>query len=214
MRLHQYTLHQRARINIILRCLDMNLTIMSLPSHYLITPSAENEAEFLAGLEASLLAGTRLMQFKGKGMDAKAYAALAKKVITLAHGYGCKVLLTGDPDRVQELGADGLHLDSKALNSVSSRPLADNYLVAVSGHTLDALKQGEAINASFGVLSPIRYTQAHPDIEPIGWEGLKTISAQLNMPFYALGGVSKDDEAEALNAGAQGVAGNKGYWKG
>lgn len=186
---------------------------MQLPSHYLITPNPENNTAFLAALERSLQAGTRLVQLKGKGMDSEAYATLAEKVIKLTHSYGGKVLLSGDPVLVERLGADGLHLDSRALTGVASRPLPDNYLLAVSGHSLEALKQGESIGASFGVLSPIKYTSAHPDIEPLGWDGLKEIAGQMAMPVYALGGVGAEDEAEAIKAGAQGVAGNRGYWK-
>ncbi|WP_303903024.1 hypothetical protein [Thiohalomonas denitrificans] len=38
------------------------------------------------------------------------------------------------------------------------------YLLVISGHTLKALRKGEALGASFAVLSPIKYTKAHPDI--------------------------------------------------
>lgn len=185
---------------------------MSFPSHYLITPTPNNEAAFLSALERSLEAGTRLLQLKGKGMEPEAYAALARKVIPLAHRYGAKVLLT-EPELVVALGADGLHLDSKALKTATQRPLSADYLVAISGHSLEALQQGEALGADFGVLSPIRYTSAHPDIAPIGWDGLAEIAAQLIIPLYALGGVSAEDEVEAFKAGAQGIAGNKGYWE-
>lgn len=186
---------------------------MSLPAHYLITPTADNESGFLAALERSLQAGTRLVQFKGKGMEGEAYARLAKRVISLAHAYDCKVLLTGDPGLVTQLGADGLHLDSKALHGANERPLPDNYLVAISGHDLTALKKGERIGASLAVLSPVNYTKAHPDIEPLGWEGFAQVVSQVGIPVYALGGVSADDEDAAIAAGGQGVAGNKGYWK-
>jgi len=186
---------------------------MQLPKHYLITPTTKNKGDFLTALEHSLQAGTRLIQLKGKGMDVQEYTELARLVVNMAHNYDCKVLLTGEPALVEQLGADGLHLDSKALEAASSRLLPEDYLVAVSGHTLEALKQGEAIGASFGVLSPIKYTNAHPDIEPIGWEGLTTIVAQLAMPVYALGGVSAKDESEAIKSGAQGIAGSRGYWE-
>ncbi len=153
------------------------------------------------------------MQLKSKGMDSNTYAVLAEAVITIAHSHGCKVLLDGDPALVQRLGADGLHLNSKALKSATERPLPDGYLIAVSGHTLEALQQGEAMGADFAVLSPVNYTKAHPDIEPLGWDGFADIAAKVSMPIYALGGVSANDEAAAIAAGGQGVAGNKGYWK-
>ncbi len=186
---------------------------MSLPTQYLITPNPDDEAAFLAGLERSLAAGIRLLQLKAKKLDREQYRALAEKVIALAHQYGCRVLLTGEASLVEELGADGLHLDSKALAACSERPVAEPCLLAVSGHTLEALQQGERIGASFGVLSPINYTSAHPDIEPLGWEGMKAICGQLKMPVYALGGVSAADEADAIDAGGQGIAGNKGMWQ-
>jgi len=186
---------------------------MTFPSHYLITPAPEDEEKFLSALRRRLEAGTRLLQLKGKGMDAAAYAELARKVIELCRGYDCRVLLTGDAALVERLGADGLHLDSKALNSARSRPLPDNYLIAVSGHDLAALQKGEEIGANLAVLSPVNYTSAHPDIAPLGWEGFAQIAASVSMPVYALGGVSADDEAAALKAGGQGVAGNKGYWQ-
>lgn len=186
---------------------------MPFPSHYLITPGPTDEASFLAALERSLEAGTRLLQLKGKGLDSAAYAALAEKVIRLAHRYDCRVLLSGDPAQVEQLGADGLHLDSKALRSAECRPLPDNYLVAVSGHDLQALQKGEKLGANFAVLSPVNYTSAHPDIEPLGWEGFGDIAGKVAIPVYALGGVSAEDETAARAAGGQGVAGNKGYWK-
>ncbi len=186
---------------------------MDFPRHYLITPSPEDETEFLAALERSLQPGTSLLQFKAKSLDTVAYAALAQKVVKICHGYGCKVLLTGDPLLVEKIGADGLHLDSKALKTIDSRPLSDDYLLAVSGHDLAALKRGEAIGASFAVLSPVNYTTAHPDIEPLGWEGFGHIASAVSIPVYALGGVSDKDESAAIAAGGQGVAGNKGYWK-
>jgi 8-oxo-dGTP diphosphatase len=185
---------------------------MPLPRHYLITPTAEDETTFLAALEQSLQGGTRLMLLKAKGLDDAAYRALAQKVIPLAHHYDCQVLLTGEAARVAELRADGLHLDSKALATCSARPLPGYYLLAVSGHTLEALQQGQALGARFAVLSPINATSAHPDLEPLGWAGMESIVKQLAIPVYALGGVSAEDEESAIAAGGQGVAGHKGYW--
>jgi len=190
-----------------------NAITMPLPRHYLITPNVDDETQFLTSLENSLQAGTRLMLLKAKGLSDEEYKALAEKVIPLAHRHDCQVLLTGDPLRVTELGADGLHLDSKALAVCTQSPLPGYYLIAISGHSLDSLQKGASIGASFAVVSPINYTAAHPDITPLGWDGLSAIVEQLPIPVYALGGVSADDESAAIEAGGQGVAGNKGYWK-
>ena len=187
---------------------------MILPTRYLITPAVKHAAEFLQLLEQSLRQGISLLQLRAKGMSEDAYAVLARQVVLLAHEYDARVLLNGDPALVLETGADGLHLDSKALSACNSRPIGDAWLLAASGHTLQAMQHAEAIQASFGVLSPVQYTSAHPDIEPIGWTGLAELTGKLELPVYALGGVSVDDEAIALASGAAGIAGNKGMWGG
>ncbi len=187
---------------------------MSLPHHYLITPKMDDEEQFIGALEQSLQAGTRLMQLRGKGLDESAYRALAGRVIPLAHRYGCRVLLSTTPALVTELGADGLHLDSKALLTAGSeRLLPQEFLLAVSAHDLQGVKKGEVMDADFGVLSPINYTSAHPDMAPLGWAGLQAMTQQTTLPLYALGGVSAEDEEQAIAAGALGVAGSRGYWQ-
>jgi len=186
---------------------------MTLPTHYLITPGIGEESEFFAALERSLEAGTRLLHFRGKGLEREVYAELARRVLALSGRHGARVLLSGDPELVITLGADGLHLDSKALQQAETRPLPEGYMLAVSGHDLASLQHGEAIGANLAVLSPVNYTSAHPDIAPLGWEGFAAITAALKIPVYALGGVSADDEQTAIDAGGQGVAGNKGYWQ-
>ena len=186
---------------------------MSLPSHYLITPAVDNETEFLAILETSLHAGIKLMQLRSKGMTLDAYEALAKKVITLAHANDCKVLLTSNANMVEKLGADGLHLDSHALKNCENRPLPAPYLIAASGHDQTALNKAQAIGASFALLSQVQYTPAHPDLEPLGWERFGQLAQQTHLPVFALGGVKPENEADAIAAGGQGVAGTKGYWK-
>ena len=182
---------------------------MKLPKNYLITPSIKNEAQFLTSLEQSLSTGIELMQLRGKGMDLYAYQKLAEKVIQIASNYHCKVLLT-ESTMVAKLGAAGLHLDSKQLAAREIRPISSEYLLAASGHTLSALQKAARFRADFAVLSPVKFTKAHPEIEPLGWNGFSNIASQVNIPVYALGGVSTEDTETAIKAGGQGVAGNKG----
>ncbi len=186
---------------------------MPLPSHYLITPAATNEIEFLSNLELSLQAGIKLLQFKGKQMKPDAYRALAKKVLAIAHAYDCRVLLTSSPEEVAQLGADGLHLSSHCLDRYTHRPLPEPYLIAASGHNINALNKAQSLEASFALISPIKYTESHPDLPPLGWEGFASLTNQFILPIFALGGVSPADEAKAITAGGQGIAGTRGYWK-
>ncbi len=185
---------------------------MTLPKHYLITPAPENDAGFMHKLENSLQSGIKLMQLRAKNMNLAEYKSLAQQVIALARQYGCKVLLNADPSLVPELAAAGVHLDSTRLAKYATRPLSPEFMVAASGHSLQELVKAKNIGANFALLSPVKYTSSHPDTVPLGWEKFKSIIAQVELPIYALGGVSADDEAAALAAGAQGLAGIRAYW--
>lgn len=191
------------------------INALQLPSHYLITPApGDDESEFLSGLEKSLQSGIKLMQLRAKGMEQTDYIPLAKKVIELAHRYGCQVLLNAAPELAVELSADGVHLDSRRLSLAVERPLPKPYLVAASGHNLSELKKAESIDASFALLSPVKYTKSHPDTEPLGWDNFAETVEQIALPVFALGGVSDVDEGDAFAYGGQGCAGIRGYWKG
>ena len=184
---------------------------MLLPNHYLITPSLKDEKTFLSSLEKSLDAGITLIQLRSKGMELALYLRLAEKVIKMAQDYHCKVLLT-EASLVRKLGAAGLHLNSKQLATCEIRPISSNYLLAASGHTLGELKKAERLQTDFAVLSPVKFTQSHPDLTPLGWDKFANIVNSVKMPVYALGGVSSDDTDDAIRAGGQGIAGAKGLW--
>lgn len=186
--------------------------MLALPKHYLITPVPSDETRFLDQLRQCLDAGTRLVQLRGKGIDPERYAALAAQVIALVHQYQAMVLLTSSAEQVLALGADGLHLDSKALNGVPSRPLPAHFLLSASGHSLADLQHAAALGANLAMISPVKATASHPELAPLGWDGYGAIVRALAMPVYAYGGVDARDEAEALAAGGAGIAGQRGYW--
>ena len=89
---------------------------LQLPVEYLITPEPEDTAErFLQQLRASLEAGVRLVQLRAKALSPAEYEALARRTIELCRRYGARILLNSDPQLVQRLGADGVHLSGARL---------------------------------------------------------------------------------------------------
>ncbi|MFC1748195.1 Nudix family hydrolase [Pseudomonadota bacterium] len=190
------------------------ITAAQLPDCYLITPSPEDKAEFLARLDEALVGGIRLVQLRAKGMGDEAYKALAKEVVSYCHAHGAKLLLNGDPQWVTEMGADGVQLSSGRLRSLTERPLPDEYLVGGSCHSLEELEHARQLNVDFALLSPIKWTKSHPEMDGLGWEAMREMIDSFPFPVYALGGVSKDDLDDAYAAGAQGIAAIRSLWPG
>ena len=196
------------------------LMAASLPELYLITPDLPEASHFstrldvfLKQLEASLAQGIRLMQLRTKTLSENEYITVANEVLPLAHSFGCKVLLNGNPALVLSLNADGVQLSSNKLSQVDRRPLPADKLVAASCHNQSELNMAGKIGADFCLLSPVKKTTSHPDTEPLGWAAFQSMTERQAMPVYALGGLSKQDLSEALQFGAQGVSGIRSLWE-
>ncbi len=187
---------------------------LQLPSCCLISAAADLGVEvFLSRLDAALAAGARLVQLREPSMEPAALAALARELIGRCRAAGARLVINGDPALALRLGADGVHLASRRLMEISSRPLPFEFLVGASCHHPAELAQAERIGCDYAFLSPVAATASHPQAMPLGWEQFQTWAASVSLPVYALGGMRPQDLPVAQAAGAQGIALRSGAWK-
>ena len=183
---------------------------LSLSPYYAITPDpsrVDGPGAVLAWAEAAMANGTRLLQLRAHGMGQEGLSDLGHRLNALAKRYDARWLLNGSASLALELGADGVHLSSRALIDCSARPLSEDKLVIVSCHGPDELARAGVIGADLVCVSPVRPTRSHPDSEPLGWSGLEALSEQSPLPVFALGGLAPEDLDVARGHGAFGVAG-------
>ncbi|OOZ37301.1 Nudix family hydrolase [Solemya velesiana gill symbiont] len=187
---------------------------VNLPADYMITgPDPERPEEFLARLGRALGQGLRLVQLRAPGLTESAFRTLAQEALSLCRNSpGARLILNSDPRMVTELGADGVHLNSRRLMALDRRPLPEKYWVAASCHNLEELRQAERIGVDFVVLSPVCRTANHPGAEPLGWERFREWVEEIAVPVYALGGMTSELLDQARTHGAQGFAAIRGLW--
>lgn len=194
---------------------------LQLPSTYLITPDpcsdpgpGRDHELFLQRLQAALATGVELVQLRAPHLDPPAYAALARSVITLGHQYKARVLLNAGAELVEQLGADGLHLNSQRLAHAVERPLTSQFTVIASCHSQEQLRQAGRLGVDGAVLSPVRPTASHPGAPPLGWTRFAEWVDTCPFPVYALGGMGAGDVTVAQAHGGQGIAAIRGLWPG
>lgn len=189
------------------------LNALRLPDTYLITGGpAHRPARFLDRLEAALERGARLIQLRAKSLNRAELAELYGQSRDRCRRRGARLLLNGPPELALELDADGLHLDSRALESLERRPVPGDRWLAASCHDARQLARASALGVDFAVLSPVLPTASHPGAAPLGWEGLQALAAAAPFPVYALGGMTADHLDMAWAAGARGIAAIRGLW--
>lgn len=188
---------------------------LNLPEHYLITGKFNSIHDFEKRLASAIDTGIRLVQLRlttdWLKTTSKKQADLIIQLATDLCEQSRVRLMFNLPDEIGHIITPScLHLNSKKLQQYTERPECD-YLSA-SCHNVQEMIDAQNLGVNFMVLSPVQATESHPDVTPIGWQQFSEMVAQVNMPVYALGGVSRGDMEKSWFAGAQGIAAIGALW--
>ncbi|MBC7781076.1 MAG: Nudix family hydrolase [Proteobacteria bacterium] len=185
---------------------------LRLPLEYALTQAMAMGIDAqLQALERALRRGLRLVQVREPGMDDATLERFARAVVSRAHASGARVLINGDLARAQRVGADGVHLRSAQLRTLSSRPEAA--LIGASCHDQQELAAAYRLGCDFAALGPVQTTATHPGAIPLGWERFASLACECEFPVYALGGLNFSDLDRARAAGAHGTALQRAAWR-
>lgn len=188
------------------------LSALSLPPVYAITNLQEmGEVPFFKALSLQLENGLKLIQVREKQLSREALIAFAHKIIAAARPLGARVLMNADLDDVIKAGADGIHLNSRALMELSDKP--HGLLVAASCHNAQEMAKAVQLNLDFVMLSPVLPTRSHPETQGIGWEAFAKMKQDYPLPVYALGGMQYSELKNAWQAGGHGIAMQRALWE-
>ena len=152
--------------------------------------------------------GVSAIQFREKDLSDAEYIKLAEPLCKLCHTYSAQLFINSRIEIATEIGADGLHLpgDSASVEKVIEETNR-RFIIGSSVHTLAEAKQREMEGADFITYSPIYPTLSKPGYGPVvGVEGLRNVAAGINVPVFALGGITPERVSECRGAGAYGVA--------
>ena len=152
--------------------------------------------------------GVPAIQLREKDLSDAEYIKLAEPLCKLCQAYSAQLFINSRIKIAMNIGADGLHLpgDSASVQKVIEQ--TDGcFTIGNSVHTLTEAKQRETEGADFITYSPIYPTLSKPDYGPaVGVEGLRNITGEVNIPVFALGGITPERVSECRDAGAYGVA--------
>jgi thiamine-phosphate pyrophosphorylase len=169
----------------------------------LVAPATIEEA-----LGEACRAGVRAVQLREKDLDARSLLDLALRVRAITSTSGTALLINDRADVSLACGADGVHLPEAGFSAVSARRvLGERAIVGVSAHSLGAALQAEDSGASFITFGPVFETPSKMGFGmPLGLGALGKVAAAVQIPVFAIGGITPERAKVCRDNGASGVA--------
>jgi thiamine-phosphate pyrophosphorylase len=190
---------------------------MALPEVHLITDRAL-APDLAARLDAALAGlppGHVAVHLREKDLGGAALLSLARSLGRVCRARGALLLVNDRLDVALAAGANGVHLPAAGVPPAEARRLlGPAALVGVSCHSAAEVVRARDGGASFATFSPVWDTPSkRPFGPPVGLAALAGATS-LGLPLVALGGVTPANAAQAVAAGAAGVAAIRAWLEG
>lgn len=163
---------------------------------------------FVETIEMAIKGGARIVQLREKETPDDVVVNLGKAIINVTKRYGVPLIINDSPELAKEIGADGVHLGGEDASIEKSRTLlGSEAIIGVSCYNqiergINAVRSG-ADYVAFG--TPYN-TPTKPDREPTSIEILNQAVKLINIPIFAIGGITKDNVKPILKTGVDGIA--------
>ncbi|MGH8396993.1 MAG: Nudix family hydrolase [Gammaproteobacteria bacterium] len=189
------------------------VTAIRLPPRMLVTPSpGSGMPRYLETLGKTLEQSVECVQLRAPELTLPGYTSLAREVIALCHGYAARIILNTEPRLVQELNADGVHLNSTRLMQGAGRPLPEGFLTGASCHDENEIRRAQARGLDYIILGPVQTTSSHPHATTLGWDGFARLVTLSVVPVYAIGGMQPGQLDKVRSLGGHGIAATRSLW--
>jgi thiamine-phosphate pyrophosphorylase len=151
-------------------------------------------------------AGVDLIQIRERDLSARKLLEVADVASGVAGG-SAAVLINDRADLAAAAGV-GVHLTTRSLEAGTVRKLFADMLIGVSTHNQREASAAEDGGADFIVFGPLFDTESKRQYGlPVGLKALEAVANRVNLPILGLGGITLENCARVIEAGAAGVAG-------
>lgn len=153
-------------------------------------------------------AGVRLLQYRNKSAPARQYLESSRALAKSLGPLGVSFFVNDRPDVAFLAGATGVHVGQDDLDVEQTRRVVGREkLVGVSTHNLEQFEAAAASSADYIAVGPVFNTSSKANPDPVvGLNFIHNVRAKTDKPIVAIGGISLEQAASVIEAGADSVA--------
>ena len=175
---------------------------------YAITPDERDTADLLRKVRLVLSGGASVLQYRNKTAGAALRLEQAGELRDLTREFSVPLVINDDAALAQRVGADGVHLGGEDGSVAAARSvLGKAKLIGVSCYNRIALAH-EAVRqgADYVAFGSFFASAVKPDAVAASPDLLRQARREIAVPLVAIGGITIDNGAQLLEAGANALA--------
>lgn len=176
---------------------------------YAITDSTLTPGPILVtAVEAAIRGGARLVQYRDKSVDTERRRREASALAALCRGHGVSFIVNDDVELALDCGADGVHLGREDVALAAARVrLGPRALIGVSCYdSLEAAVAAAHGGADYVAFGSFYASGSKPGAVRAPLELLTQAGRALSIPVCAIGGITPENGAALVAAGADMLA--------
>jgi len=173
----------------------------------------ESAEEQLYNIHEALDNGCDWIQMRFKNQKPKKAFALAEAVKFLCEEYLANFIINDNVHLAKQVNADGVHLGLSDMDISEARAiLGRTKIIGATANTFEDIARQTNNGCDYIGLGPFQFTRTKDKLSPIlGLEGYSSIitqmkQAQIEMPIYAIGGITLEDVNNLMTTGIHGIA--------
>ncbi len=175
---------------------------------YLITDRKQARMSLSETVGLALKGGVRAVQLREKDLPVRELLALAQELRAITKEFRAQLFINDRVDVAVAVDADGVHLGHQSMPVDAVRKIVGaRMLIGVSTHTVQEAQDAEQGGADFITFGPVFVTPSKAQYgAPAGPEALKELKKRIHIPVFGLGGITRNNMHEVVQAGADGIA--------
>ena len=182
---------------------------MTLPSplYVILDRQASGGRRLDELLDAVLAGGCRLVQLREKTMPLAGLLPIAQALRRRCREAGALFIVNDRVDLALAVEADGAHVGQDDLPAREARRLLPPPMIlGVSTHNPDQARRARDDGADYVAVGSMFPTGSKIGFELVGPELVRRVRANIPVPLVAIGGITRDNVGQVIEAGADAVA--------
>ncbi len=158
--------------------------------------------------EAAIRGGATAVQLRMKEEPARVVLEVARAIGPLCRAAGIAFIVNDRLDVAMLAGADGVHVGQDDLPPTDARAfMGPRALIGVSTATVEEAIAAERAGADYLGVGAVYGTATKSDAgAPVGLARVTEVRQAVRLPLVGIGGITAENAAAVIRAGAQGVA--------